>query len=103
VHRIIAKTVCSSVVFVVHVLFYFTVANEQMVSDIVSMGFDRESVVAALELCMNNPESAIDYLMTGVPPGLISEMEDFLIANPESQCIFLFLYIFVQTGTAVCW
>ena len=62
----------------------FSALNERLVSDIVAMGFDRDSVTAALAVCSNNPESAIEYLMTGIPPGFISDMENFLLDDPES-------------------
>jgi UV excision repair protein RAD23 len=32
------------------------------------MGFEKEKVVAALRAAYNNPDRAIDYLLTGMPP-----------------------------------
>ncbi|KAK7490417.1 hypothetical protein BaRGS_00018396 [Batillaria attramentaria] len=68
-------------------------AYENMVTEMMHMGFEREQVVRALRASFNNPDRAVEYLLGGIPEVAVPEeppqgAEDqlaFLRTQPQFQ------------------
>lgn len=58
-------------------------AVETAISNMVDMGYPREEVEAAMRAAYNNPERAVEYLLTGIPDHVMGQDVEVIDENEE--------------------
>lgn len=59
--------------------------DEQEITNLINMGFDREDIIPAMRAAMNDMSLTIEFLMNGIPSHLMHDNDDDPNHDPDEE------------------